>query len=158
MNHTFNRTVLLCLALAFAAPASSAPADDLIATDKAFSALSAAQGSNAAFLAFLADDGRIFGTGNDAPIYSRADALARFKASTNGDPKTNVLSWAPDNAEVSADGTMGYTDGHWLFVGPADDEGTRPRTTGHYVTVWRMEDGQWKVIADMGTTDPDEKK
>jgi ketosteroid isomerase-like protein len=134
--------------------ALASPKEDVIAADKAFSQMSAAQGSNAAFLATMADDIRLFGTGNEPPILGKADAIKRFATSGNGDPKLNVLSWVPDNAEVSKDGTLGYSDGHWLFEGAPDPAGKRLHLTGHYVTVWRHEAGTWKVIADMGTTDP----
>lgn len=134
-----------------AGSALAGPKDEIIAADKAFSTLSVAKGSNEAFLAYLADDGRLFGTGGEAPILGKAEAAERFKTSGNGDPKTNILSWVPDHAEVSADGTLGYSDGHWTFTAP------KARATGHYVTVWRKTGGQWKVIADMGTTDPQKK-
>lgn len=127
--------------------------EDVLATDKTFSELSVAKGSNAAFLAYMADDARIFGTGNEPPIYSKAEAVKRFKNSGNGDPKVNILSWAPGHAEVSGDGTLAYTDGHWLFEG-ADRKGGRLHLTGHYVTVWRKTGGGWKFISDIGTTDP----
>lgn len=138
--------LLLCPGLSLAAPK-----DDILAADKAFSALSVAKGSNAAFLVYLTDDGRLFGTGNQPPMFGKAEAAKRFAdpKSGNGDPKTAILSWVPDHAEVSRDGTLGYSDGHWLFVAP------KVRATGHYVTVWRKVDGQWKVAADMGTTDPE---
>jgi len=143
------------LTLALESAALAGPKDDLIAADKAFSALSVAKGSNAAFLATLADDGRLFGTGNEPPIYGKAAAAARFAdpKSGNGDPRLNVLSWVPDHAEISKDGTLGDTDGHWLFAG-RDAKGGAFQLTGHYVTVWRKEASGWKVIADMGTQDP----
>jgi ketosteroid isomerase-like protein len=131
-------------------PTLAGPKEELIATDTAFSAQSAKEGSNAAFLAHMADDARIFGTGNEAPIFGKADAIKRFATSGNGDPKLNVLSWTPDNAEIS--GELGYTDGHWLFVGH-DDKGAEFQLTGHYMTVWRKVGDAWKFIADMGTTD-----
>lgn len=145
------KRLLLC-ALLVAGPALAGPKEDIAAADKAFSALSVAQGSNAAFLAYLADDGRLFGTGNQPPIYGKAAAVEAFKTSSNGDPKTNVLSWAPDNVEASADGMLGYSDGRWTFVSPA------AKLSGHYVTVWRKVGDAWKVAADIGTTDPQPKK
>jgi len=131
--------------------------EDVIATDKAFSELSVAKGSNDAFLAYMADDARVFGTGNEPPIYGKAAAAKRFEASGNGDPKLNVLSWTPDFAEVSRDGTLAYSDGHWLFEGE-DGKGGRVRLTGHYVTVWRKTGKDWKFISDIGTTDPQPAK
>jgi ketosteroid isomerase-like protein len=134
--------------------AEAGPKEDLLAADQAFSRLSVEKGSNAAFLAYLADDGRIFGTGSEPPIHGKAEATKRFETSGNGDPKTNVLSWVPDYATVSTDGTLGYTDGHWLFAG-IDAKGGAIHLTGHYVTVWKKDaTGAWKVQADMGTTAP----
>jgi ketosteroid isomerase-like protein len=144
---------LVPFALALLAPiaAQAGAAEGIVAADKAFSALSVQKGSNAAFLAYMTDDARVFGTGNEPPILSKAEATKRFAKSGNGDPKTNVLSWVPDHAEASKDGTAGYSDGHWLFVSD------KVRLTGHYMTVWRKDGGAWKVIADMGTTDPAKK-
>ena len=144
------KSLLLCALLAVG-PALAGPKEDIAAADKAFSALSVAKGSNAAFLAYLADDGRLFGTGNQPPIYGKAAAVERFKTSSNGDPRTNVLSWTPDNVEVSKDGTFGYSDGRWTFTAP------KTKLAGHYMTVWRKVGAEWKVVADMGTTDPVKK-
>lgn len=143
----------LVIAAGFATVAVAGAKDGILAADKSFSSMSVAKGSNAAFLAYLADDGRIFGTGSEPPVFGKAAAAKRFETSGNGDPRTNVLSWAPDNAESSGDGTFGYSDGHWLFESAPDRKGARLRLTGHYMTVWRRVGGQWKVVADMGTTD-----
>lgn len=133
--------------------AQAGPKEEVLATDKTFSELSVTKGSNAAFLAYMADDARIFGTGNEPPIHGKPEAVKRFKTSGNGDPKVNVLSWVPDHAEASGDGTLAYTDGHWLFEG-VDGKGGHLHLTGHYVTVWRKTAGGWKFISDIGTTDP----
>ena len=150
---------LALIAGAFAVIASTAwaadPRDDVMAADRAFSQLSVEKGSNAAFLATMADDARIFGTGGEPPILGKAEAAKRFETSGNGDPKTNVLSWEPDHAVVSKDGTMAWTDGHWIFESGPDDKGRRHHATGHYLTVWAKDaKGAWKFTADMGTTDP----
>ena len=145
-------------ALLLAVPAFGSAKDDIISVDKAFSELSVAKGSNAAFLAYMADGARIFGTGNEPPIFGKAEAMERFQTSGNGDPKLNVLSWIPDNAEASGDGTIGYSDGHWLFESAPDAKSSRLHLTGHYVTVWRKIGDDWKFIADIGTTDPKPEK
>ncbi len=136
-------------------PADAGPKDNLIAADKAFSAMSVAQGDSAAFLAYLADDGRLFGSGNRPPLIGKAAAAASFKSGKSGNGAHSSLSWVPDFADVSADGTLGFTDGHWVFDGAPDAKGKRFHATGHYLTVWRKDaSGAWKVAADMGTTDP----
>lgn len=139
----------------FATPAWADSLSRLMAADRAFSKLSVAKGSNTAFLDFMTDDARIYGTGNEPPMNGKREATERFarQGSGNGDPAKNKLSWEPDHAEISKDGQLGYTDGHWLFEGEGA-KGEPIRATGHYLTVWRLTGGRWKVAADMGTTDP----
>jgi len=135
------------------ATAGAGPKEDLLAADKAFSDLSVAKGRNAAFLFYLAEDGRLFGVGGEPPIYGKAAATKRF-AERGGDPATNVLSWSPEHADLSKDGIAGWTDGTWMFVGAPNAKGTRAKVSGHYLTVWKKDaNGQWKVEADMGTKD-----
>jgi ketosteroid isomerase-like protein len=151
--------VALAVALLIASsmsPAFAGTAEDVasvMAADRAFSALSVKEGSNAAFLAYLADDGRLLGTGNEAPILGKDEAIKRFANSGNGDPKTNVLSWEPEHGEVSADGALAWTDGKWTFDGGPKEH--HVHLTGRYMTVWRKDAaGMWKVASDMGTNDP----
>ncbi len=149
--------LIALLAASSVSPAAAGAKEDVVAADKAFSALSVEQGSNAAFLAYLADDGRLFGTGNEAPIIGKAEAIKRFSDPNtgNGDPKMNVLSWVPDHVDVSADGTLAWTDGKWTFNGGPDAKGNPVHLTGHYMTVWKKDAaGAWKVTGDMGTSDP----
>ena len=103
----------------------------------------------------LADDGRLFGTGNRPPLIGKAAAAASFKSGESGNGTKSSLSWVPEFADVSADGTVGFTDGRWSFDGAPDAKRRRFHATGHYLTVWRKDaSGNWKVAADMGTTDP----
>jgi ketosteroid isomerase-like protein len=65
------------------------------------------------------------------------------------------LTWQPMRAEVSRDGTLGFTIGRYQ-VTHVDDQGKPITRTGKYVTVWRREwDGTWKVVLDGGS--PDER-
>jgi ketosteroid isomerase-like protein len=137
------------LFLCAAAPAPS-PEAGLMAADRAFSKLSVEKGRPFAFLAFMANDGRLYGTGSDMPVYGKADAFRRM----GGGREAGTLSWEPETAHVSADGRLGWTDGHWLYV----VKGSRQRSTGHYLTVWAKDRrGAWKVAADMGTSDTPRK-
>jgi ketosteroid isomerase-like protein len=154
-------SLLLAVIVLLATAAHAGPKDDLAAADRAFSQLSVNKGSNAAFLAYLTDDGRIFGTGNEQPILGKAEAIKRFSdpKSGNGNPRLNVLNWEPDGVGVSKDGALGWTDGHWIFETGPDDMGRRHHLTGHYLTVWVKDaKGAWKVLADMGTNDPRPEK
>ncbi len=57
-----------------------------------------------------------------------------------------TLSWTPTKAEVSKDGTLGYTYGDY----EAKAGGKTSR--GMYLTIWRKEAGKWKVIMDTGSS------
>ena len=128
-------------------PAFAGPKEDLMAVDGAFAKLSVEKGYDQAFIAYLAQDGQTL-TG-PAPIKNKADAVRRFNdpKAPHSDPKVTV-AWVPDTGGVSADGSMGWTEGHFTRTGPGLS------ATGHYVTVWVKENGAWKVRADLGNTDP----
>jgi hypothetical protein len=139
--------VSVVILLSTTASALATPKDDLMAVDRAFAQMSVEKGYDQAYIANLATDGQTF-TGA-APIKNKADAVRRFNdpKSPHSDPKIKI-TWVPDTGGVSADGTLGWTEGHSSHTGPGAS------TTGHYMTVWVKENGAWKVRADIGSTDP----
>ena len=147
MKAQFATIAALCL---LSAPALATPKDDLLAVDRAFAQMSVEKGYDQAYIANLAADGQTF-TG-PRPIKGRADAIARFNdpKAPHADPKVKS-TWVPDTGGVSADGTLGWTEGHSSHTGPGIS------STGHYMTVWVKENGIWKVRADIGNTDPKPK-
>jgi hypothetical protein len=139
----------LLLACGAAKPPPS-PQGELLAADRAFSALSVRKGQPFAFFTYIANDGRLYGTGDAAPIYGKGQAFRRLARRGAG-----TLSWEPEVARVASDGRMGWTAGNWLLVA----QGGKQRSTGKYLTVWvKDRRGDWKVQADMGTSDPAPKK
>jgi hypothetical protein len=139
--------ILIILPTILTTPAIAGPKEDLMAVDSAFAQMSVERGYDQAYIANLARDGQTF-TGA-APIKNKADAVRRFNdpKSPHSDPKIKI-AWVPDTGGVSADGTMGWTEGHFSRTGPDVS------ATGHYMTVWVKENGAWKVRADLGNTDP----
>jgi len=135
------------LCVAGVSPVMAGPKEDLLTVDRAFAQLSLEKGYDQAYIANLARDGQTF-TGA-APIKNKADAVRRFNdpKSPHSDPKIKV-TWVPDTGGISADGTLGWTEGHFSRNGPGVS------ATGHYMTVWVKEGGAWKVRADIGSTDP----
>jgi hypothetical protein len=138
---------VVALGIAGTSPALAGSKDELLAADRAFAQMSVEKGYDQAYIANLATDGQTF-TG-PAPIKSKVDAVARFNdpKRPHADPKVKI-TWVPDTGGVSADGTLGWTEGHSSHTGPGIS------TTGHYMTVWVKENGTWKVRADIGNTDP----
>jgi hypothetical protein len=142
--------IVVAFAIAGTKPAVAGAREDLMAVDSAFAQLSVEKGYDQAYIANLAQDGQTF-TGA-APIKNKADAVQRFHdpKGQHSDPRVKI-TWVPDTGGVSADGTMGWTEGHSSHTGPGVS------TTGHYMTVWVKENGTWKVRADIGSTDPKPK-
>lgn len=137
----------VAIVIAATAPAIAGPKEDLMAVDRAFARMSVEKGYDRAYIANLARDGETF-TGK-TPIKSKADAVARLHdpKAPHSDPNIKI-TWVPDTGGVSADGALGWTEGHHSHTGPGVS------TTGHYMTIWVKENGVWKVRADVGTTDP----
>ena len=121
------------------APALAAD-NEVMAADRAFSALSVEKGAAFAFWTYTAKSGRMYGMSGPPKLGRSAKAPLPKKDEA-------VLNWEPTAGAVSGDGRLGWTDGTWKLA--AKDS----LRTGHYLTVWVKEDGQWKVQADMGTTD-----
>ena len=129
---------LLLATAAGPATASRADLDSLVASERAFAALSVEKGMRDAFLTYLADDGVLlrFPPANGKALWSSREAV----------PAT--LLWEPAFAEVSAAGDLGYTTGPSEFR-PYDDK--EPVEHGHFVSMWkRQPDGRWRVALDVG--------
>ena len=149
-------------AIAFAALLLAAPValagqyeDELMAADRAFSKMSSEQGQAAAFLAFMDEDVRLF-RGSGEPIVTRAKAQAFYESDEykNSGSVKGTLTWEPLEAFASSDGTMGWTNGHWQWLGAPNEKSERAKATGHYVTIWkRQASGEWKFAGDIGNED-----
>ncbi len=64
------------------------------------------------------------------------------------------LTWEPIKAEFIGSGPVGYTIGRYeaTFTG---DDGKLHTSHGSYMTTWQKQrDGSWKVVADLGSPDP----
>ncbi len=60
------------------------------------------------------------------------------------------LRWKPLDADISEDGTLGYTYGSYVRT-YRNEAGERIEGTGKYTSVWKKQsDGQWKIVLDIG--------
>jgi hypothetical protein len=123
--------------------AQKAALEEMLATERAFAQLAAEKGTNAAFLANIADDGILFRPG---PIKGK-DYLA-------GSPDSpGVLSWRPIRAGIDHTGKLGWTCGPWEFRKDAADQ--KPVATGSFFTLWRRDrEGQFQFVLDAGVSHP----
>jgi ketosteroid isomerase-like protein len=115
----------------------------LVDAERGFARNAVALGMQAAFMNALADDGVVF-----RPYAVNGKEFYRDREDPDG-----VLIWAPERAEVSTAGDLGYTTGPWEFRrGGTEGE---VLATGRYISVWtRGEDGVWRLAADIGTSGP----
>ncbi len=127
--------------------AAQAALDSLVATERAFAALSAAKGMKQAFLTYLAEGSVVFQPG---PVDARKTWEARPASAA-------TLNWEPAFACVSSAGDMGYTTGPWEFHPSADTAGTpsppESYLYGQFNSVWvKQKRSGWLVLADIGVT------
>jgi len=122
---------------------AEAALEAMLAEEIAFGQRSVSEGTRAAFLAYLAEDSVVF---QPDPADGKT---VQLESQDNG-----TLTWDPVFAEISADGTLGYTTGPWTHEG--GEGADQIRIHGHYVSIWKIQtDGVWKVILDIGNTYPD---
>lgn len=119
----------------------------MVDTERAFSRMSEEKGTRPAFMSFIAEDGILF----------RPNAVKGKQWMTEhplpASYKRDLLSWAPEFAEVSSSDDMGYTFGPWQRKNTVNDE--KPVAWGHFVTIWKKQaDGSWRFAVDLGISHP----
>ena len=115
---------------------------ELLATDVAFSDLSVEDGSGPAFEHYAAPTAIAAGP---TLIFGPEAIGVDFTGGPN-----DVVSWEPRFGDVAGSGDLGFTVGDAAF----ELEGIPPFYT-KYLTVWRrMNDGQWRFVADLGNSRP----
>src|SRR5204863_1844536 len=116
----------------------------LVQMEHDFAKAAAANGTRAAFLEFLAEDGIIFQPG---PVNGKKFWTARQTSK-------GLLSWEPVFADVSRAGDLGYTTGPWEYR--PNGAGDRPAAFGQYFTIWKKQSNKsWKAVLDRGVGSED---
>ncbi len=117
--------------------------------DRAFARATAQRGAEG-WASFFAENGRMLPDAK-TEVIGRAD-IRKAMESAFSDP-TFSLTWAPDGAEVSSAGDLGYTWGRYTSH-RVSAEGEETTSRGRYLTIWRRQaDGTWKVELDLGNTE-----
>ncbi|HEX6558895.1 MAG TPA: nuclear transport factor 2 family protein [Longimicrobiales bacterium] len=141
MNKQFLSALVLLATSCAHAPARPESASSVAAAELAFARAAQTRTVNEAFLAVLAPDAMLFRPGPvNGPEYHAEHPI----------PADALLRWAPSYAETSADGSLGFTTGPY----EAGTRGQPPRSTGHFLSVWRNTAGTWRLVFDGGTPGP----
>lgn len=126
--------------------------EELLAVDERFAAEVAEKGLTV-FERYYAEDA--VEMPSFQPMIEGKTAILDYYRPYGNNPRYK-LTWKPTRAEVSDDGGLGYTYGHYEAT-TLDEQGTPVTRSGKYVSIWRREyDGGWKVIFDGGS--PDERE
>ena len=110
---------------------------DLAAADQTYADRALEIGRTAAFREFLGEGSVVY---RDGPV----DALELYSSE---DFQGNDLTWESHYIDVSRAGDLGLSAGPMTSINPdaADD----PNFFGHLVSVWKKQDGEWKLAADI---------
>lgn len=116
--------------------------EELLKTDRAFSAMSGEKGMKAAFLEYIDSNGVLLRP-NVLPI-AGADAVD-YLIATNDTGYT--MTWQAKSAAVAESGELGYTYGTYALRPTGSDT----TLLGTYVSIWKKNAaGKWKFILDSG--------
>ncbi len=134
---------LIALSLRAEEPKAREALQTVVENEGKFFELGQEQGTRAAFLAFLADDGIIFRPG---PVNGKAVWKKR--------PEKGIsFSGKPLFAAISHSADLAYTTGPAEWKQNKDD--AKPFGYGLFVSIWRKQkDGSWKVALDVGSETP----
>lgn len=117
---------------------------EIAQAEKDFNKMADEKGIAEAFTWF-ADSNVVVKRRNDSLIHGK-EGLMNFYAAPFF--KNATVSWAPDFIEVSADGTLGYTYGKYLWQSK-DSTGKIDSARGVFHTVWKKQkDGSWRYVWD----------
>jgi ketosteroid isomerase-like protein len=144
MRKLFASALVVGLLTLIAANLSGAPdrTADLKKADQDWAASVAARNLDQ-FMGFVRDDSYM--SGPEGKWMHGKDAIRAEWTKMLAD-QTFKLSWTVDSADVSKDGSLGYTRG--TFQG---GQGTA-KFSGSYATVWQKDkDGKWRAQVDMAT-------
>ena len=95
-------------------------------------------------VSFFAADGSAYAQG--MPIATGPAAIRQAMGPLFSSPGFS-LQWAAAKADVGGAGDLGYTSGTYQLMANGAAE------KGKYVTVWKKQDGQWKVAEDIFNAD-----
>jgi ketosteroid isomerase-like protein len=120
--------------------------EGLFAAERVFARASTERGIRASFLEYFAADGIDFRP-DPGPMCERM--LAR---PAPADPLALLLDWSPQAGAVARSGDLGFTTGPYALRNQRD--ASVPTRYGYFFSVWKRENGAWRVAVDAGVSTP----
>jgi len=135
--------VLLTILSAAGVGNAQSDLDRMVETERSFARAAATVGIKDAFLQYMSDDALAF-----VPQKVSAKQYWSGRSSPAG-----LLIWAPNFADISSNGILGYTTGNWEFRPKGKED--KPDAFGHFVTLWlRQPSGHFKWVLDVAVDHP----
>ncbi len=114
--------------------------EPVLQAELAFARQASQAGIRAAFLAWLAEDARVF--------TPRMTTVQAAYGTAPGDP--GHLTWYPEAMGLAASGDLAWSFGPWTYTAKP---GAPALVHGHFLSLWeRQRTGGWKVVADIGVS------
>lgn len=121
--------------------------DEMVQTDRDFSAASEKEGMKKAFLNYIADDAVLLRPGY-LPIVE-GDVV---KFLTSQEDTSFVMTWDAKGGQLSKSNDLGYTYGVYEIKLKEKDS----VINGTYLSIWQKQtDGKWKLVLDTGNSGAD---
>jgi ketosteroid isomerase-like protein len=131
--------VLSILLLTVLSTFAQSDLNKLVDAERSFAKTALEKNTRDAFLEFMSSDAIVF-------VPERTQAKQFWTART---PNGSALVWAPNFADISSNGILGYTTGNWEYRAKGRDD--QPSAFGDFVTVWlRQPSGQYRWVVDIG--------
>lgn len=141
MKWTYMKVLIISAAIFICFSSLTAQTDlqRMVDAEHAFAQLAADKDARTAFLAYMTEDAVVF-------VPEQTNAKPFWQAQTS---KPYLLSWAPNFADISSNGILGYTTGNWEYRAKGKDD--TPSDFGDFITLWlRQPDGRYKWVIDIG--------
>jgi len=135
MKRLFSTTIAIALTLSAVAQKSDGSTKSLVNAEKEFAKSIAKNGDKDSYLEYSLNSALVF---RPNPV----NAKTFYTSQTKG---MNEVTWEPNLAKVSRSGDLGFTTGPYAVGG--DD-----KKYGQYLSIWKVENGKWKLAIDLGTS------
>ena len=122
-------------------------AREALAAERSFALRSRTRGMKAAFLEWLVEGATVFG-----PDPTRVED--RFGSLPDAREEQPALEWLPEWIMISGSQELAAISGRWNLR-PVGEE--YPTVFGQYLSVWQRGPDGWRVLADIGTDQPESR-
>jgi len=134
MKQIFSTAIASLLALSTSAQKSDGTTKSLVSAENDFAKAVAKNGDKDAFLEYSLGSALVF----------RPNPVNAKTFYTNKANSENEISWTPNLAKVSRSGDLGFSTGPYEI-------GATDKKYGQYLSIWKSENGKWKLAIDLGT-------